>query len=164
MPLPTLTVAGGQQHEVHASAARASDRSCRYPAPRLMDVRIKKAGAVLVLLLIFRAAAIADDWPRFLGPYANGTSRETGLLDKWSKEGPPRVWSKAIGTGYSAPSVIDHDLVLHHRMADEEVVQCFDALTGKQRWRYAYASQFIDPYGYNNGPRSSPLLISNRCF
>jgi outer membrane protein assembly factor BamB len=36
--------------------------------------------------------------------------------------------------------------------------------TGKSRWRYSYASRFIDPYGYNNGPRCTPLLTSNRCY
>jgi len=124
----------------------------------------KTVCTIFVPAVFLCAAAMADDWPRFLGPYANGTSGETGLLDRWSKEGPPKLWSKPIGTGYSAPSVIDNDLLLHHRIEDEEIVECFDAPTGKPKWRYAYPSQFIDPYGYNNGPRSSPLLTSNRCF
>src|SRR5438876_9196839 len=118
---------------------------------------------VLVLTRNLNAAAV-EDWPRFLGPHANGTSRETGLIDKWGTGGPPKVWSIAVGTGYSDPSVIWPDLVLHHRLGGEEIVECFDAATGKSKWRYAYPSQFIDPYGYNNGPRCTPLLTSNRCY
>ena len=103
-------------------------------------------------------------WPAFLGPHANGTSDETGLLDKWPTNGPPIIWDKKIGTGYAAPSVRDNLLVLHHRIGDEEIIESFDAVAGKSVWRYAYPSHFVDPYGYNNGPRSTPLLTADRCY
>jgi outer membrane protein assembly factor BamB len=74
------------------------------------------------------------------------------------------VWEKKIGTGYSAPSVYAGQLVLHHRIGAEEIVESFHAATGKPRWRYAYPSAYVDPYGYNNGPRCSPVLTSNRCY
>jgi outer membrane protein assembly factor BamB len=106
----------------------------------------------------------ADDWPQFLGPHANGISDETNLLDKWPANGPPLVWEKRIGTGYGAPSVAGNRLVIHHRVGDEEVVECFAADTGLALWRYSYPSHFVDPYGYNNGPRSTPLINSNLCF
>ena len=105
-----------------------------------------------------------EDWPQFLGPHRDGTSDETGLLDRWPTGGVPVVWEKKIGTGYSAPSVRGDRLVLHHRIGGEEIVECFDAGTGKPLWRYGYPSQFIDPYGYNNGPRCTPLLTAERCY
>ncbi|HYE31906.1 MAG TPA: PQQ-binding-like beta-propeller repeat protein [Methylomirabilota bacterium] len=108
--------------------------------------------------------ASAADWPQFLGPTANGVSTETNLLDKWPAQGPPTLWSKSIGTGYSAPSIRDGKLILHHRVQNEEIVESFEAKTGKSIWRHAYASNFIDPYGYNNGPRCTPLLTTNRCY
>ena len=107
---------------------------------------------------------MAEDWPNFLGPRANGISSETGLLDQWPTNGPPLLWENKIGTGYSAPSVRGDLLVLHHRLGDEEIVECFDAATGKPDWRYAYPSHFVDPYGYNNGPRGTPLLTADRCY
>jgi outer membrane protein assembly factor BamB len=109
-------------------------------------------------------AAHTDDWPRFLGPNGDGTSKETGLADAWPTNGPPQLWSKAVGTGYSAPSILGQRLVLHHRQSDQEIVECFDAASGKSIWRQATPSAFIDPYGYNNGPRATPLLTTNRCF
>jgi len=116
----------------------------------------------MVITLTLRAADNpGSDWPRFLGPHANGISDETGLLDKWPTNGPPVVWEKAIGTGYGAVSVMGDRLVFHHRIGDEEVVECLDVATGKSRWRFAYPSHFEDPYGYNNGPRSTPVLTSN---
>ena len=106
----------------------------------------------------------AADWPNFLGPYNNGNSHETGLLETWGTNGPPLLWEKKIGTGYGAPSIAGDILVLHHRLANEEIVEAFEPSTGKELWRYAYPSRFIDPYGYNNGPRCSPLLAGDRCY
>ena len=110
------------------------------------------------------AATDGEDWPRFLGPRADNTSSETGLLDKWPTNGPPMLWEKTVGTGYSAPSVRDGLVVLHHRVESEEVVEAFDAATGKGVWRHAYPSRFVDPFGYNNGPRCTPLLTADRCY
>lgn len=105
-----------------------------------------------------------EDWPQFLGPRRNGTSAETGLLEKFSSNGPLIVWSKKIGIGYSAPSVRGNQLVVHHRAGDQEIVECLEADTGKSVWRYGYATLYIDLYGYNNGPRCTPLLTTNRCY
>ncbi|MSU61579.1 MAG: hypothetical protein EXS31_04140 [Pedosphaera sp.] len=112
----------------------------------------------------FGLPAGAEDWPHFLGPKSDGTSLETGLLERWPESGPPKLWTRKIGTGYSAPSVRDGKLVLHHRTGNEEIVECLDAATGTPRWRYAYPSRYQDPYGYNNGPRCTPLLTANRCY
>jgi outer membrane protein assembly factor BamB len=120
--------------------------------------------AALTLTCMSPAASSGEDWPRFLGPTSDNISTETGLIDRWPTNGPPLLWQKAVGTGYSAPSVRGDQLVLHHRVKAEEVIEAFDALTGKTRWHQAYPSAFIDPYGYNNGPRCTPLLTSNRCF
>ena len=104
------------------------------------------------------------DWPRFLGPTGDGKSSETGLIERWPEAGPSRIWERAVGTGYSAPSIRDAQLVLHHRLGNQEIVEAFDARDGKSLWRQGYPSRFIDPFGYNNGPRSSPLLTEDRCY
>ncbi len=107
---------------------------------------------------------LASDWPRFLGPQGTLTSAETNLLEFWGTNGPPVIWERSIGAGYGAPSVKGNQIVFHHRVKNEEVVECAEAATGKSLWRYAYPSAFIDPYGYNNGPRATPLLTTDRCF
>jgi outer membrane protein assembly factor BamB len=116
------------------------------------------------LLLFVAFTAVAEDWPQFLGPRQNGISSETGLLEKWGTNGPPLVWEKTIGAGYSAPSVRGKLLVFHHRVKNEEVVEGIQTSDGKPAWRHGYGSEFVDPYGYNNGPRCTPLLTSNRCY
>ena len=57
---------------------------------------------------------------------------ETGLADSWPTNGPPLVWEKQIGTGYSAPSVRSNWLILHHRLGDEEIVEAFEPATENQ--------------------------------
>src|SRR2546425_8545601 len=79
-----------------------------------------------LLCLLLATSARSEDWPRFLGPRADNTSAETGLLDQWPANGPPLLWEKAIGTGYSAPSVRGDLLVLHHRVGGEEIVEAFE--------------------------------------
>ena len=118
----------------------------------------------LLLLSFILSANAGTDWAQFLGPHANGISDETGLAEKWPTNGPPVIWEKKTGTGYGAPSVRDNLLVLHHRLENNEIVEALEAATGKRVWSYSYASHFVDPYGYNNGPRGTPLLTSNRCY
>jgi outer membrane protein assembly factor BamB len=115
-------------------------------------------------LRLVAADEVDNDWPRFLGPRANNISSETGLLDKWPTNGLRLVWEKGIGSGYSAPSVLKQRLVLHHRLADQEIVEALEAATGRSLWRYVYRSGFVDPFGYNNGPRGTPLLTTNCCY
>ena len=117
--------------------------------------------AELVLGLPKGAAA---DWPQLLGPQANGTSPETGLLSAWPSDGPKVLWKKRVGTGYSAPSICDSRLVLFHRIGNEEVVEALDAKTAKPIWRHASPTRYRDPFGYNNGPRCTPMLTEKHCF
>lgn len=122
------------------------------------------ATSVCVLAGLIPRECGGEDWPRFLGPRGNNSSAETGLIERWPTNGPPLFWEKAVGSGYGAPSVLGQIVVLHHRLGDTEIVESFDAGTGKSLWRHSSPSRFADPYGYNNGPRCTPILTSNRCF
>ena len=119
--------------------------------------------SLAALLLAAAAPLPAADWPEFLGPNRDGTSPETGLIEKFPEVGPRIVWQKDVGTGYAAPSVRGGVLVLHHRIGGEEIVEAMNAATGEALWRHKYPSFYEDPYGFNNGPRCSPLLTADRC-
>ena len=124
--------------------------------------------AITPLLLLVAALGLtrgqAADWPHFLGPTSDGISTETGLLSAWPSGGPKVLWKKKIGTGYSAPAIRDGRLVLFHRVKDEEIVQAFNVKTAKPLWQHRYPTRYRDPFGYNNGPRCSPLLTEKHCF
>ncbi len=130
-------------------------------ALRPLSVFLTLASAVSVLT---STSLDAEDWPQFLGPRRDCTSTETGLLDRFPESGPTILWKKVIGTGYSAPSAKDDRLVFHHRLGFEEIVECVDAATGREIWRFGYSSRYRDPYGYNNGPRCSPLIAGDLVY
>ena len=105
--------------------------------------------------------AVTNDWTSFLGPSHNAVSSETPLRRDLP---PPLVWELGKGSGYASPAVANGRLVFIHRIGDEEVVECLQADTGSRRWRFPYATSYEDRYGYNNGPRSSPVVARGRVF
>ncbi len=68
------------------------------------------------------------------------------------------------GTSYSSPAIAGERLVFLHRLGAEEVVECLRAETGARYWKFSYATRFEDRYGYNNGPRSSPVIDGDRVY
>ena len=104
------------------------------------------------------AGAVTHDWKSFLGPTHNAVSTETKLLGKFPGGGPKLLWEMRKGTGYSSPAIAGERLVYMHRVGGEEIVECLRAETGERYWRFAYPTQFEDRYGYNNGPRASPVI------
>jgi outer membrane protein assembly factor BamB len=134
--------------------------STRYSVP---STQYSVLGAGLVLLTAI-ANVSAADWPQFLGPTRNGVSTETGLAKSWPEMGPPVVWEREVGEGFSAPVVSGDTLVLFHRVGDEEVVEAVDAATGKPRWKFAYPTKYADAYGKGDGPRSTPLVAGGKVY
>lgn len=115
----------------------------------------------------FRAApkplakgAVTADWPAFLGPNHNLVVPETKILDRFPEGGPRVVWEATKGSGYAAPAVVGDRLVLFHRLGDRETVDCLKADTGERYWRFDYPTAFADRYGYNDGPRASPVVAT----
>ncbi|MCX7885726.1 MAG: PQQ-like beta-propeller repeat protein [Verrucomicrobiae bacterium] len=104
------------------------------------------------------------DWPWFLGPTHNMMSAETNLLKKLSPAGPPLLWQLDKGESYASPSVRGERLILFHRLGDREVVDCLHARSGKPFWRFAYPTAYRDRYGYNHGPRASPVISHDAVF
>ena len=99
--------------------------------------------------------AVTHDWTSFLGPTHNAVSIETRLSRTLP---PPLVWEFPTGSGYASPAIFGDRLVYLHRIEDEEIVECLHPETGATHWRLRYPSAYRDRYGYNNGPRSSPVI------
>ena len=107
---------------------------------------------------------IDADWPDFLGPDRNGKSSEVGLPTTWPAGGPPVVWQKKIGTGYSAP-VISHGRLFHFaRFGDTARLTCLNSQTGDELWTCDYPTDYTDMLGYNNGPRATPVVDGSQVY
>jgi outer membrane protein assembly factor BamB len=105
-----------------------------------------------------------EDWPTFLGPRGDSTSAEKGLITPWPKGGPKVVWDKAIGIGYSMPTVSRGRLYLFDRIRNRSRLRALKAETGESIWMYEYNTAYVDMYGYNGGPRCSPVVDGNRIY
>jgi outer membrane protein assembly factor BamB len=105
--------------------------------------------------------AVTHDWAALLGPSHNAVSTETMLSRKLP---PSLVWEFVKGTGYASPAVAGERLVFLHRLGNEEIVECLHPETASSQWQFRYATAFEDRYGYNNGPRSSPVIDGERVY
>ena len=110
------------------------------------------------------SGAVTHDWTSFLGPTHNGMSTETKILHKWPDGGPKLVWEMEKGTSYTSPAISGDRLVYLHRVGDHERVECLNRETGELYWQFSYPTQFEDRYGYNNGPRASPVIDGDRVY
>src|SRR5262249_46213875 len=50
------------------------------------------------------------------------------------------------------------------RAGDAARLRCLESTTGKLLWTFEYPSEFTDLYGYDNGPRSSPVVDGDRVY
>jgi outer membrane protein assembly factor BamB len=111
-----------------------------------------------------RTRMAGSDWPRFLGPTADSVSTETGIIQPWPKNGLKVVWQAKLGLGY-APPAISRGRLFHfdahpslERKQNLARLTCRNAETGDEIWRFEYAIDYDDFFGYDNGPRCSPIV------
>jgi outer membrane protein assembly factor BamB len=112
--------------------------------------------AACVLLLPSTTIAQGTDWPKFLGPTGNSVSSEKGIV--WPKDGPKILWHKEVGAGYGMPTIAKGKLYHFDRNGRNARLTCMNARTGESLWTYEYPSIYKDTFGYNDGPRTSPLI------
>jgi outer membrane protein assembly factor BamB len=130
-----------------------------------------------MFILVVPVFARADDWPQWMGPQRDNVWRETGILDAFPKGGPKVFWRAKVANGYSGPAVADGlvyitDFVSSQDLSDDnfngakfagkERVLCFDAKTGKEKWKYDYP--VIYTISYPNGPRCTPVVDAGKVY
>ena len=106
----------------------------------------------------------AADWPQLHGPARDGHSAETKLNWDWPKGGPPVVWKMDAGSGWASPVVSGESLILFHRVGDDEIVLCLNATAGKEKWKLAYRTKYMDDFNFDDGPRATPTVAGGAVF
>ena len=101
---------------------------------------------------------VGEDWPAFLGPRGDGTSSEAGVQPELWKPHPPIKWTMKLGVSYGGPTVAKGRLLQFDRFGDAERLTCFNAETAAELWQAETTVEYEDLYGYNNGPRCSPIV------
>jgi outer membrane protein assembly factor BamB len=112
----------------------------------------------MMISAVLLLAALAGDWPQFLGPTRDGVYPGSDIAPAWPSAGPPVVWKRDVGEGFAGPVVSGGKLILFHRLQGREIIECLDAATGKNVWSQEYPTAYRDDFGFDEGPRSAPVI------
>lgn len=139
-------------------------------------MRIRTVSSLAVLLIIAgavlgsgivpsHAQRPAPSWPQWGGPTRNFQVASERLARSWPESGPPQLWRRPLGEGYSAVLEESGTLVTMYRHGNREVIVGLIAETGDTRWEYSYDAPLVHN-GYFDiwlnaagpGPYSSPVI------
>jgi len=86
------------------------------------------------------------DWAQWRGPYRDGISDETGLLQEWPEGGPELIWKiDDLGKGWSCPIIVGETFYITGDRDESLVIYAFD-LDGKLRWETTNGPYWRTPY------------------
>ena len=63
-----------------------------------------------------------EEWPGWGGTTGDFKVPSVKLSNSWNNEGPPEIWSRELGEGYSGILVDDSKAYTMYRKAESEVV------------------------------------------
>ena len=113
---------------------------------------------------ILQQRKFGTDWSTFLGPTADGKSTETGIIKNWRGGNLKVIWRKTLGEGYGMGTVSAGRYFHFDRHEGMARVRSFNAESGEELWVSEYKSDYSDLYGYDKGPRTSPVVDGNRVY
>ncbi len=105
-----------------------------------------------------------EDWPTFLGSDGLSKSSETGILKDWTDGKLKLIWKRPTGAGYGMGSVANGRFYHFGLIDSKATLVCMNAETGKDIWKFSYESDYEDLYGYDSGPRASPVIDDSRVY
>ena len=110
------------------------------------------------------AKPVAEDWLVWGGKNRDFLVNASGLADSWPAAGPKKLWSRALGDGYSAIAEENGVLYTAFRRESKDVVTALEAATGRTVWEYEYDNPFTTAYseGAGPGPYAMPQVIGDR--
>ena len=80
-------------------------------------------------------------WPRFRGTSFDNIAHEAPpLAESWGADGPPVLWTIALGEGYAGPVVYEGRVYVldYDEEQRSDVLRCFSLDDGRELWRHAY--------------------------
>jgi outer membrane protein assembly factor BamB len=104
-----------------------------------MSIRIQHLAFAFTLPLLGAISASAENWSNWRGPSMNGSTSETGLPEKFSKEENVKWQVDLPGASGATPAVWgDHVFITSTDEAKQELYgMCYDRKTGAQKWSVA---------------------------
>jgi outer membrane protein assembly factor BamB len=84
-------------------------------------------------------------------------------LESFNKDKVRQIWRQPCGGGYAGFAVAGQGAVTIEQRGDDEVVVCYEAVTGKECWTYAYPAHFQETMG-GPGPRATPTIADGDVY
>jgi hypothetical protein len=111
-----------------------------------------------------KVPAVVEDWPLWGGKNRDFIVHTSGLADSWPASGPKKIWSRALGDGYSSIAEEAGVLYTTFRRGTRDAIAALDAATGKTLWEYEYDSPFTNAYSeaVGPGPYAMPEVVGDR--
>jgi outer membrane protein assembly factor BamB len=123
---------------------------------------LTKALILGCMIFIFAGWVFTQDWAQWRGPNRDGKVSGFTAPQEWPTE-LTQKWKVTVGLGDSTPALVGDKIYVFARQADEEVMLCLDAGTGKELWRDKYKAQAVTgPPSRHPGPRSSPAVADGK--
>ncbi|MBL7215181.1 MAG: PQQ-like beta-propeller repeat protein [Phycisphaerae bacterium] len=118
---------------------------------------------MITVCLSITSFSLAGDWPNWRGPNYDGISTETDWNPKMLTE-KKVLWDAQVGIGFSAVSIANGKAyTMGNINKNTDVIYCFDAITGKEIWRYEYAED-LNPKNYEGGCSATPTISDGKVY
>jgi outer membrane protein assembly factor BamB len=103
------------------------------------------------------------DFPEYRNRNRDGVVIGLNLGRDWANHPPKKVWQVSVGGGYAGISVVGPSAITLEQIGPTEAVVCYDADTGKERWRYDHTAEFHETMG-GDGPRTNPTIADGDVY
>jgi outer membrane protein assembly factor BamB len=122
-----------------------------------------------ILLIMLPVASLrAENWDRFRGPNGAGQSDSQTIPSEWNADN--FLWRQKLpGIGHSSPVIWDDKLFVTSAVPEtgEQIVQAYDARSGKPLWDRHIVAPAVSPYkhhNFNSLASSTPAVDSQNVY
>lgn len=107
--------------------------------------------------------AAARDVTGFFGDQRSGHVSGVPLAADWASSPPRELWRQPIGLGWSAFAVVGGRAYTQEQREGEELVTCYDLLTGNLLWSHGDAVRFSQ-WQSGDGPHATPTVWEGKVY
>ena len=133
-----------------------------HASPRTMTYCPCWLGVLLVVIGVVGMSPAAE-WPGLRGPSQDGVATGEKLADSWPTGGPPILWSRELGQGYSSFAIVGDLAYTQYQTSFSQFVICLERDTGHTVWETRVGDAY-ELVGIYPGPRSTPTVFEGAVY